>query len=187
MSRTYRFDTLAIHAGQPNDPLTGAVVTPIFQTTTFAQDELGGKPEFCYSRTGNPSRAALEQNLAAIEGGKHGLAFASGLAAANAVLQALVSAGDHVVASQDLYGGCYRLFTKIFQRFGVEFSLVDTTDPVNVAAALKRNTKLLWLETPSNPLLKITDIAGCARFGRVAGIPVLVDNTFATPVFQRPL
>jgi cystathionine gamma-lyase len=187
MSRSYRFDTLAIHAGQPNDPLTGAVVTPIFQTTTFAQDELGGKPEFCYSRTGNPSRTALEQNLAAIEGGKHGLAFASGLAAANAVLQALVSAGDHVVASQDLYGGCYRLFTKIFKRFGVEFSLVDTTDPVNVAASLKRNTKLLWLETPSNPLLKITDIAGCARLGRVAGIPTLVDNTFATPVFQRPL
>jgi cystathionine gamma-lyase len=187
MSRSYRFDTLAIHAGQPNDPLTGAVVTPIFQTTTFAQDELGGKPEFCYSRTGNPSRTALEQNLAAIEGGKHGLAFASGLAAANAVLQALVSAGDHVVASQDLYGGCYRLFTKIFKRFGVEFSLVDTTDPVNVAAALRRNTKLLWLETPSNPLLKITDIAGCARLGRVAGIPTLVDNTFATPVFQRPL
>ena len=187
MSRAYRFDTLAIHAGQPNEGLTGAVVTPIFQTTTFAQDELGGKPEYCYSRTGNPSRTALEASLAAVEGGKHGLAFASGLAATNAVLQALLAAGDHVVASQDLYGGCYRLFTKVFAKFGVKFSLVDSTDPVQVAGAITRETKLLWLETPSNPLLKITDIGACARLGRVAGIPVLVDNTFATPVFQRPL
>src|SRR5215831_16090700 len=187
MSRQYRFDTLAIHAGQPNEGLTGAVVTPIFQTTTFAQDELGGKPDYCYSRTGNPSRTALEASLAAVEGGKHGLAFASGLAATNAVLQALLAAGDHVVASQDLYGGCYRLFTKVFAKFGVKFSLVDSTDPVEVAGAITSQTKLLWLETPSNPLLKITDIAACARLGRVAGIPVLVDNTFATPVFQRPL
>lgn len=187
MSRQYRFDTVAIHAGQPNDPLTGAVVTPIFQTTTFAQDDLGGKPAYCYSRTGNPSRTALEENLAAIEGGRFGLAFASGLAAANAVLQGLVSSGDHVVASQDLYGGCYRLFTKIFQRFGVSFSLVDTTEPANVAAAIRPHTRLLWLETPSNPLLRITDIATCATIGRSLGIPVLVDNTFATPVFQRPL
>lgn len=184
---SYRFDTLAIHAGQPSEGLTGSVVTPVFQTTTFAQDELGGKPEYCYSRTGNPTRTALETNLAAIEGGRHALAFASGLAATNAVLQGLLSAGDHVVASQDLYGGCYRLFTKVFARFGVTFSLVDSTDPVAVAGAITRSTKLLWLETPSNPLLKITDLAACARIGRVAGIPVLVDNTFATPVFQRPL
>jgi cystathionine gamma-lyase len=184
---SYRFDTLAIHAGQPSEGLTGSVVTPVFQTTTFAQDELGGKPEYCYSRTGNPTRTALEAGLAAVEGGRHGLAFASGLAATNAVLQGLLSAGDHVVASQDLYGGCYRLFTKVFARFGVGFSLVDSTDPVAVAGAITRSTKLLWLETPSNPLLKITDIAACARIGRVAGIPVLVDNTFATPVFQRPL
>jgi cystathionine gamma-lyase len=184
---SYRFDTLAIHAGQPNEPITGAVVTPIFQTTTFAQDELGGKPEYCYSRTGNPSRTALEASLAAVEGGTYGLAFASGLAATNAVLQALLAAGDHVVASQDLYGGCFRLFTKVFQKFGVSFSLVDSTDPANIAGAITRHTKLLWLETPSNPLLKITDIAGCARLGRVAGIPTLVDNTFATPVFQRTL
>lgn len=184
---SYRFDTLAIHAGQPSEGLTGSVVTPVFQTTTFAQDELGGKPEYCYSRTGNPTRTALESNLAAIEGGRHALAFASGLAATNAVLQGLLSAGDHVVASQDLYGGCYRLFTKVFARFGVTFSLVDSTDPVAVAGAITRSTRLLWLETPSNPLLKITDIAACARIGRVAGIPVLVDNTFATPVFQRPL
>jgi cystathionine gamma-lyase len=184
---SYRFDTLAIHAGAPSDPLTGAVVTPVYQTTTFAQDELGGTPEWCYSRTGNPTRSALEANLAAIEGARYGLAFASGLAATNAVLQGLLSAGDHVVASQDLYGGCYRLFTKIFERFGVRFSLIDSTDPVNVAAALRRETRLLWLETPSNPLLKITDIKACADIARIAGIPTLVDNTFATPVFQRPL
>jgi cystathionine gamma-lyase len=183
----YRFDTLAIHAGQESDPLTGAVVTPVYQTTTFAQDELGGTPDWCYSRTGNPTRTALEESLASIEGGRHGLAFASGLAATNAVLQGLLSAGNHVVASQDLYGGCYRLFTKVFQRFGVTFSLVDSTDPVNVAGAIRPQTRLLWLETPSNPLLKITDLKACANLARVAGIPTLVDNTFATPVFQRPL
>jgi cystathionine gamma-lyase len=188
----YRFDTLAIHAGQASDPLTGAVVTPIYQTTTFAQDELGGKPDWCYSRSGNPSRSALESSLAAIEGvtpGTEGggLAFASGLAATNAVLQALLSQGDHVVASQDLYGGCYRLFTKIFQRFGVRFSLIDTTDPRNVADAIRHGTRLLWLETPSNPLLRVTDIRACTAIARAAGIPSLVDNTFATPVFQRPL
>ncbi|MGE3108807.1 MAG: PLP-dependent aspartate aminotransferase family protein [Phycisphaerales bacterium] len=183
---SYRFDTLAIHAGQESDPLSGAVVTPIYQTTTFAQDELAGTPEWCYSRTGNPTRSALEESLAAVEGGRHGLAFASGLAAANAVLQTL-AAGDHVVASQDLYGGCYRLFTKVFQKFGVQFSLIDSTDPVNVAGALTRSTRLVWLETPSNPLLKVTDLAACARIAKAAGATVLVDNTFATPVFQRPL
>lgn len=185
----FRFDTIAIHAGQPDDPLTGAVVTPIYQTSTYAQDELGGTPEWCYSRTGNPTRAALESCLAALEGGRFGLAFASGLAAANAVLQTL-STGDHVVASQDLYGGCWRLFTRVFERFGVRFSLVDTTDPANVAAALTLDTKLLWLETPSNPLLRITDLATCATIAREhggEGVRVLVDNTFATPVLQRPL
>ena len=191
MSRSFRFETVAIHAGQPNDPLTGAVVTPVYQTTTYAQDELGGKPEYCYSRTGNPTRTALEANLAAVEGGRFGLAFGSGLAAANALLQGLLSAGDHVVASQDLYGGCYRLFTKIFRRFCVEFSLVDTTDPACVAGALRPETRLVWLETPSNPLLRVTDIRACVRAVRArtggAAVPVLVDNTFLTPVLQRPL
>lgn len=189
-ARPYRFDTLAVHAGQPDDPATGAVVTPVYQTTTYAQSELGGSPAYCYSRTGNPTRAALEANLAAIEGGTHAFAFASGLAAANAVLQTL-SAGDHVVASQDLYGGCYRLFTKIYSRFGVGFSLVDSTDAGAVAAAIRPETKIVWLETPSNPLLKVTDIRACAAAAREkggeGGIAVLVDNTFATPVFQRPL
>ncbi|MCI0363726.1 MAG: cystathionine gamma-synthase [Phycisphaerales bacterium] len=187
---SYHFETLAIHAGQPNEALTGAVVTPIYQTTTFAQDELAGlgvaPPAYCYTRSGNPTREALEANLAALEGGRFGLAFSSGLAAANAVLQAL-SAGDHVVASQDLYGGCYRLFTKIFARFGVRFSLIDTTRPQNVAKAIEPATKLLWLESPSNPLLKITDLAACSEAAKARRIKVLVDNTFATPVHQRPL
>lgn len=186
MSSKYAPDTIAILAGTPNDPLTGAVVTPIYQTTTYAQDELGGTPEYCYSRTGNPTRGALEASLAALEGARWGYAFASGLAAANAVLQCL-SAGDHVVASQDLYGGCYRLFTKIFTRFGVEFSLIDSTDVSAVEAAIKPNTKLLWLETPSNPLLKVTDLRACSAVAKRRGIPTLVDNTFATPVLQQPL
>jgi cystathionine gamma-lyase len=187
--RALRFETLSIHADAGNDPLTGAVITPIYQTTTYAQDELGGSPDWCYARTGNPTRGALEVNLAALEGGRFGLAFSSGLAAANAVLQGLLRCGDHVVASQDLYGGCWRLFTRIFHRFGVDFSLIDTTDPVNVAAAIKANTRLLWLETPSNPLLKVTDIAACSAVAkrRNSSITVLVDNTFATPVFQQPL
>jgi len=183
---SYRFDTLVIHAGQPNDGLTGSVVVPIHQTTTFAQSELGGNPEYCYSRTGNPTRQALEANLAALEGARHALAFASGMAAVDALLHSL-SAGDHVIASQDLYGGCYRIFTKIYRRFGVQFSLVDATDPANVRAALKPNTKLLWLETPSNPLLRITDIAACSAIAKAHGARVVLDNTFATPLLQRPL
>jgi cystathionine gamma-lyase len=191
MPRSYRFDTIAIHAGQQSDPLTGAVVTPVYQTTTYAQDELAGSPPWCYSRTGNPTRAALEESLAAVEGARFGFAFASGLAAANAVLQGLLAAGDHVVASRDLYGGCYRLFTKVFRRFRVEFSLVDSTDPAAVAAALRSETRLVWLETPSNPLLRVTDIRAVVRAVRAHGprVPaaILVDNTFATPVHQRPL
>lgn len=183
---SYFPDTLAVHGGQANDILTGAVIPPIYQTTTFAQSDLGGTPEWCYSRTGNPTRCALEANLAALEDAPHALAFASGLAAANIVLLAL-SRGDHVIASQDLYGGCYRLFTKVFTRFGIEFSLIDTTLPANVAEAIRPATKILWLETPSNPLLRITDIAACAAIARQRGITTLVDNTFATPVFQRPL
>jgi cystathionine gamma-lyase len=186
MSRTYGLDTIAIHAGQPNEGLTGSVVPPIFQTTTFAQDELGGSPEFCYSRTGNPTRAALESCLAALEGARHCLAFSSGLAAATAVLLTL-SSGDHIVAGQDLYGGCFRLFTRIFSRLGLHFSLVDATTPAAVERAITPRTRLVWLETPSNPLLKVTDIRACAAAAHRYGCRVLVDNTFATPVFQRPL
>lgn len=183
---SYGFNTLAIHAGQQNDPLTGAVISPIYQTTTFAQNELEGSPEYCYARTGNPTRTAIERSLAALEGARFGLAFASGLAGANALLQTL-SAGDRVVASQDLYGGCYRIFTKVYRRFGIQFDFIDTTDLDQIRRAFEEEARLLWLETPSNPLLRITDIAACAEIARTRGARVVVDNTFATPVFQRPL
>jgi cystathionine gamma-lyase len=186
MTHTFHPETIAIHGGPHDDALTGSVCTPIFQTTTFAQTELAGKPPYCYSRTGNPTRDALEKSLAAIEGASHAFAFSSGLAAANAILQTL-SAGDHIVASRDLYGGCYRLFTKVFLRFGVKVSLVDATDTSAVEAAFTSQTRLLWLETPSNPLLTITDIRACARIAEARGVRTLVDNTFATPIHQRPL
>jgi cystathionine gamma-lyase len=183
---SYRFDTLAIHAGQANDPVTGAVTTPIYQTSTFQQDEPGVDRGFCYARTGHPTRRALEENLAALEGARYGLAFASGMAAIHNVLS-LLRSGQHVVATQDLYGGAWRIFTKYFEKFGVDFTFVDTTEPANVAAAIRPETKLLWLETPSNPLLKVTDIAACSTIARAAGICTVVDNTFATPVLQQPL
>jgi cystathionine gamma-lyase len=183
---SYRFSTRAIHAGQPNDPETGAVAFPVYQTSTFAQEEPGVHKGFCYSRTGNPTRAALERNLAAVEEAEHGLAFASGLAAVNGVLN-LLRSGDRVVASRDLYGGSYRIFTKLYAKFGVGFDFVDPTDLGAVERAFRPETKLLWLETPSNPLLTITDIAACAAFAKARGVRTVVDNTFATPVLQQPL
>jgi cystathionine gamma-lyase len=182
----YRFDTRAIHAGQPADDATGSVTTPIHQTSTFGQTEPGINKGFCYTRTGNPTRSALEENLAALEGARYGLAFASGMSAIHAVL-ATLSKGDHVVSTRDLYGGAWRIFTKVFSRFGIEFTFVDTTDPANIARALRPETKLLWLETPSNPLLHVTDIPTCAGVVRGTGITTVVDNTFATPVLQQPL
>lgn len=182
----YRFDTRAIHAGQPADDATGAVTTPIHQTSTFRQTEPGLNKGYCYARTGNPTRSALEENLATLENARYGLAFASGMAAIHAVLS-LLSRGDHVVSTQDLYGGAWRIFTKVFQRFGIEFTFVDTTSPANVETAIRPNTKLLWLETPSNPLLRVTDIARCSAIARANGITTVVDNTFATPVLQQPL
>ncbi|HEX8410446.1 MAG TPA: PLP-dependent aspartate aminotransferase family protein [Thermoanaerobaculia bacterium] len=182
----YRFDTRAIHAGQPNDDATGAVATPIYQTSTFGQSEPGVNKGYCYARTGNPTRSALEENLAALEGARYGLAFASGMAAIHAVLS-LLSRGDHVVSTQDLYGGAWRIFTKVFSRFGIEFTFVDTTSPASIEAAIRPATKLLWLETPSNPLLHVTDIGRCAAIVRGKGITTVVDNTFATPVLQSPL
>lgn len=182
----YRFDTRAIHAGQHNDDATGAVATPIYQTSTFAQSEPGVNRGYCYARTGNPTRTALEENLAALEGARYGLAFASGMAAIHAVLS-LLGHGDHVVCTQDLYGGAWRIFTKVFSRFGIDFSFVDTTSATGIEAAVRPNTKLLWLETPSNPLLHVTDIARCVAIVRGRGITTVVDNTFATPVLQSPL
>lgn len=183
---SYRFDTLAIHAGQPDDPTTGAVTTPIYQTSTFAQSEPGVNKGFCYARTGHPTRSALEECLAALEGARYGLAFASGMAAIHNVLS-ILRTGDHVVSTQDLYGGAWRIFTKLFAKFGVDFTFVDSSDIAAVRNALRPETKLLWLETPSNPLLKTTDIAACTSIARAAGVRTVVDNTFATPVLQQPL
>jgi cystathionine gamma-lyase len=182
----YRFDTRAIHAGQPDDAATGAVTTPIHQTSTFRQIEPGVNKGYCYARTGNPTRSALEENLAALEGARHALAFSSGMAAIHAVLS-LLRQGDHVVSTQDLYGGAWRIFTKVFARFGVEFTFVDTTVPANIETAIRPNTKLLWLETPSNPLLHVTDIAACVAIARGNSITTVVDNTFSSPVLQQPL
>jgi cystathionine gamma-lyase len=183
---SYRFDTLAIHAGQPNDPSTGAVTVPIYQTSTFGQIEPGVSRGYDYSRTSHPTRHALEENLAALEGARFGLAFSSGMAAIHNVLSILRS-GDHVVTTQDLYGGAWRIFVKYFAKFGLDFTFVDTSDLGAVERAIRPSTRLLWLETPSNPLLKLTNIAACSAIGRRHGIRTVVDNTFATPVLQQPI
>jgi len=182
-----RFETRAVHAGQAPDQRTGAVMTPVFLSSTFAQDA-PAKPRmgYEYSRTTNPTRTALEQNLASLESAQWGLAFASGLAAIDGLCHRL-SPGDHVVAANDLYGGTYRLFTRVFQRYGIEFTFVDATDQDAVKAAHQDNTRLLFLETPSNPLLAICDIEALTSFARERAVTSVVDNTFATPYLQRPL
>ena len=183
---SYRFDTLAIHAGQPDHDGTGAVTTPIYQTSTYKQIEPGVTTGFGYSRTDHPTRRALEDNIAALEGARYGLAFASGMAAIHGVLS-ILRAGDHVVSTRDLYGGAWRIFTKFFAKFGIEFTFVDPTDLRAIECAITPATRLLWIESPSNPLLKITDIAACAAIARRAGILLAVDNTFASPVLQQPI
>jgi cystathionine beta-lyase/cystathionine gamma-synthase len=183
----YGFDTRAIHAGQPNEERTGAVTFPIFQTSTFGQIEPGvAKEGFSYGRTDNPTRRALEECVAALEGGSAGVAFASGLAAVGACLQ-LLRAGDHVVACRDLYGGAYRLFTKVYAKFGLDFTFADTTNLGELERAIRPTTKLLWLESPSNPLLRVTDIAVASVLAKRRGLTVVVDNTFASPYLQQPL
>ncbi|MFD8864955.1 cystathionine gamma-synthase [Streptomyces sp. NPDC059590] len=185
---TQSFETLAIHAGQEADPLTGAVVPPIYQVSTYKQDGVGGlRGGYEYSRSANPTRTALEENLAALEGGRRGLAFASGLAAEDCLLRALLVPGDHVVIPNDAYGGTFRLFSKVAERWGVEWSVADTSDPAAVRAELRPRTKVIWVETPSNPLLGITDIAAVADIARSAGARLVVDNTFASPYLQQPL
>jgi cystathionine beta-lyase/cystathionine gamma-synthase len=179
------FSTRAIHAGQGADPTTGATIVPVYQTSTFTQRGVGEHQGYDYSRTVNPTRTALETQLAALEEASHGSAFASGMAATAAVLN-LLSAGDHVVVSDDLYGGTYRLFTKVLARYGLTFSFVDMSEPAAVTAAVRPNTKLFWIETPTNPLLKLVDIAAIAALKPAGGI-VVVDNTFASPYFQSPL
>jgi cystathionine beta-lyase/cystathionine gamma-synthase len=183
---TAGFATRAVHAGQSPDPSTGAIMTPIYQTSTFVQEGLGRHKGFEYARTRNPTRDALERNVAALEGGRHGLAFASGTAATDAVLK-LFSAGDHVVAGENLYGGTHRLMTQVFARLGLTFSFADTRDPAAVQAACTTSTRMVFIETPTNPMMRLADIAAVAAVARARGALLAVDNTFATPAFQRPL
>lgn len=184
-----KFETLAIHAGQEPDPNNGAVMTPVYLTSTYMQDGVG-KPRqgYEYSRTMNPTRKALQDCLAALEGGNHGIAFASGLAATDTVLR-LLDADSHVLAGNDVYGGTFRLFDKVLRRFSLDFTFADTTDPESVAEALTESTRLVWLETPTNPYLRISDIRAVAEIVHAhPNKPLLVvDNTFATPYLQRPL
>jgi len=180
------FATRAIHAGQEPDPQTGAVIVPIYQTSTYAQQEVGVHQGYEYSRTDNPTRTALQACLASLEGGAHALAFASGLAATTTVMLMLQS-GDHVLCADDVYGGTYRLFERVMADKGLGFDYVDMTDPERVAAALQPRTRLIWIETPTNPLLKVVDIAAVAKIAREWQVVTLVDNTFASPYGQQPL
>ncbi|TMC78714.1 MAG: cystathionine gamma-synthase [Chloroflexi bacterium] len=180
------FETLAIHAGQDPEGLTGAVTVPIFQTSTFAQEAVGKNKGYEYGRTGNPTRTALETCLAALEGARWGLAFASGMAASDAVAH-LLSKGDHVVMGDDVYGGTYRLFARVFDRAGIDLTAVDMRKLDAVRRAVRSRTKLVWIETPSNPLLKVLDIAALAEIAQKARALAVVDNTFASPYLQRPI
>lgn len=180
------FGTRAIHAGQPPDPTTGAVMTPVYLTSTYAQESPGVHKGFEYSRTHNPTRFALEDCIASLEGGKHGLCFSSGLAATDAVMHTL-SAGDHVIGSDDLYGGTFRIFDKVWRRHGLEFDFVDPAGGAEAfAAVVKPNTKMIWVETPTNPMLKLADIAAISSMCKDKGLLLAVDNTFMTPFFQSP-
>jgi len=181
-------ETLAIHAGQAPDPATGAVMTPIYQTSTYVQQGVGRHLGYDYARTGNPTRTALESCLAALEAAEHGLAFASGMAAIDTLLK-LLDPGDHVLAGNDVYGGTFRLFDKQYRKYGIDFSFVEMTDLAAVQAALRPNTRWLWLETPTNPRLKVADVRALARAAHAhhPAVRVVVDNTFATPYLQQPL
>ena len=182
----FKFETRAIHAGQEPDPTTGAIMTPVYLTSTYVQSSPGVHRGYEYSRTHNPTRKAYEACLANLEGGKHGFAFASGCAASTTILH-LLKAGDHVIAGDDMYGGTFRLMDKVIRHNGVEFSIVDLSNPENFKSALKPNTKLLWLETPTNPTLKLVDIKKLSSMATSAGVISVVDNTFMSPYFQRPL
>ncbi|WP_026874973.1 cystathionine gamma-synthase [Jiangella gansuensis] len=182
------FETRAIHAGQDPDPRTGAVIPPIYATSTYAQDGVGGLREgYEYSRTANPTRSALEECVAALEGGTRGLAFASGMAAEDTLLRAVLRPGDHIVIPDDAYGGTFRLVSKVAERWGVDWTPAPVTDVAAVRAAVRPETKVIWVETPTNPLLSVADIAGISAVARDAGALLVVDNTFATPYLQQPL
>ena len=180
------FETRAIHEGQTPDPTTGAVITPVYQTSTYQQEAIGKHKGYEYSRTGNPTRRALEEAIASLEGGKHGFAFASGVAATAAVFS-LLKKGDHLIAGDDLYGGTHRLLENVFRRWGLKATYADVDDIHTFSKAVQKNTKLIWVETPTNPLLKIIDIRKLAEIAKKENILLAVDNTFASPYFQRPL
>ena len=181
-----RFGTKVIHAGLSPDPTTGAVMTPIYQTSTYLQKAPGDHKGFAYSRTGNPTRKALEDNLAALENGKYGLCFGSGLAAIDAVIK-LLKSGDEVISTNDLYGGSYRIFTEIFEPFGIKFKFISMEDASKIEQAITSNTKLIWAETPTNPMMNIIDIAAISEVAKKHNVLLAVDNTFATPYLQTPL
>jgi len=181
-----KIDTLCIHAGQQPDPVSGAVMAPIVLSSTFAQDGPGVHKGYDYSRAGNPTRQALEDCLAVLEGGSHAIAFGSGCAATMALILTLKS-GDHVLVGDDVYGGTFRIFDKVMKSFGIDATFLDMSEPSHVTEAIRPSTRMIWMETPSNPMLKIFDIAAIADIARKANLPLVVDNTFATPILQRPL
>ena len=181
-----KFNTKVIHAGIHPDPATGAIMTPIYQTSTYVQEEIGLHKGFEYSRTGNPTRAALESNLAALESGKYGACFGSGLAAIDCVIK-MLNPGDEVISTNDLYGGSYRIFKTIFEKYGIHFHFVDMVDVQNISNKINDKTKLIWIETPTNPMMNIIDVISIVEIAKISGIKVAVDNTFATPYLQRPL
>jgi cystathionine gamma-lyase/cystathionine beta-lyase/cystathionine gamma-lyase/homocysteine desulfhydrase len=180
------FSTTAIHAGNEPDPTTGAVTVPIYQTSTYAQEGLGKNKGYEYARTQNPTRLAVERNIAALEGARFGYAFASGMAAIDATLR-LVKSGEHVVVSDNTYGGTFRLFSRVLSNYGIEFSYVDTTDALNVEAAIKENTRMVFVETPTNPVMMVTDLKAVSDVAHAAGARVACDNTFLSPYLQRPI
>tara|TARA_B110000977_G_scaffold201407_1_gene295863 strand:- start:3476 stop:4627 length:1152 start_codon:yes stop_codon:yes gene_type:complete len=186
MKKKLRFNSATIHGGQTPDPAYGAVMPPIYQTSTYAQSSPGDHKGFEYSRTHNPTRSALERSIASIENGQHGLTYASGLAAMDAVMK-LFSPGDEIISTNDLYGGSYRLFTKIFENYGLKFHFVDMQDLNHVAKYVNENTKLIWVETPTNPMMNIIDIKGMAALAKLKNVLLAVDNTFASPYLQQPL
>jgi len=181
-----KFGTKTIHAGQQADPTTGAIMTPIYQTSTYIQNTPGDHKGYEYSRTGNPTRSSLEQNLASLENGKFGLCFGSGLAAIDAIIK-LLSPGDEVISTNDLYGGTYRIFTKIFENYGIKFHFIGMKKPKEIECLINKNTKMLWAETPTNPMLNIIDITALSEISKQYNLTFVVDNTFATPYLQRPL
>jgi cystathionine beta-lyase/cystathionine gamma-synthase len=186
LSKSARFSTICIHAGQEPDPSTGAIITPIFQTSTYVQEALGKHKGYEYARTQNPTRFALEQNIAAIEGGLAAYAFASGMAAIDAITT-LLKSGDHIVVTDNTYGGTFRLFDKVLTKYGLEFSYVDTSRPELIEQAIRPETRMLFVETPTNPVLRLTDLAAAAQIAKRHDVRLVVDNTFASPCLQRPI